>query len=35
MRQSLSYDPEVATATDPNSQQENGAPKASQSEVQL
>lgn len=35
MRQRLSYDPEVATATAPSSQFEAGASKASLSEVQL
>lgn len=35
MRQRLSYDPEVATATTPSSQFEAGASKASLSEVQL
>lgn len=35
MRQSLSYDPEVATATDPSSQLEEGASKASPNKVQL
>lgn len=34
MRQSLSYDPEVAVATAPNSQLEEDASKASQNEDQ-
>lgn len=35
MRQSLSYDPEVAVATAPSSQLQEGASKASLSENQL
>lgn len=35
MRQSLSYDPEVATATDPSRQLEEGASKASPNKIQL
>lgn len=35
MRQSLSYDPEVATATAPSSQPEEGTSKASPSKNQL